>query len=81
MKQIELIKVDVSFFVNKRKVEFSVVHNMPEIFGLSFECALDNWFARTKHYTARSLCKYIMSKNTGHVCMTMDQFNQLNSLK
>lgn len=58
-----LMKSDVSFEVYNESISFSIVHNMPEIKGLSFNDALNNWLARTTEYTAESLCKYVKSKN------------------
>ena len=43
--------------------------------------AVENWAVRTNQYTAKSLCKYIMSKQTGYVCMIESQWNRLNSKK
>ena len=80
MKTPELIKADIKFKVDGVLVEFSVIHNLPKTFGASLDCALTNWLARTDKFTAKSLCKYIMSKNTGVICMTEKQFERLNKL-
>jgi hypothetical protein len=74
---MKLIKADVEFKVDNKPVKFCIIHNMPEVFGLSFEYALDNWLARTNKFTAKSLCNYIKSKNTGHIVMTEEEYNKL----
>lgn len=73
-----LIKAQVEFKVNDRPVSFAVIHNMPNVFGVSFDCALDCWLARTKHYTAKSLVKYINSKNTESVAMTESDYERIS---
>lgn len=40
--------------------------------------ALINWTDRTKEYTAKSLCDYILSKDTEFICMSENDFNKLN---
>lgn len=74
-----LFSADVKFKVNGIHVKFRVIHNLPETQGLDFYSALENWVYRTKKYTAKSLCDYIMSKNTGSICMTVYQYNKLNN--
>lgn len=75
---MKLIKADVQFNVDGNPIKFSVIHNMPKTFGLSFDCALDNWLARTKKFTAKSLCKYIMSKQCDVVAMTEAEYKRLS---
>lgn len=75
---MRLQKADIEFKVNGKPVSFSVVHNLPSVFGLNISGAVDNWLVRTKEYTADSLCKYVMSKDPSFVCMTMRQYNRLN---
>lgn len=60
---MSLMKSDVSFEVDGNPVSFSVVHNMPEIKGLSFEDALINWLNRTTEFTVESFCSYVRSKD------------------
>ncbi len=67
----------VKFIVNgKREVKFKIYHTLPNIFGLSFECALDNWLARTKTYTAENLVRYIRDKGTTELVMTEEQYKK-----
>lgn len=73
----QLIKADVQFYVNHKKVMFSVVHNLPDRFGESFDCALENWLARTERHTAKSFCDYVMNKQGAYTCMTIETFNKL----
>lgn len=77
---MEITKTDVKFKVNGKPVSFSVIHNLPETFGLSFNNALDCWLARTKKYTAKSLVKYINSKHTRYVAMTEKQYDRICKL-
>lgn len=55
----------------------TVAHNLPEIFGLSFDDAFENWLVRTKEYTAESLCKYVASKKTGYTCITKEEYDKM----
>jgi len=70
--QINLHKADIEFNTKDGKVKFSIVHNLGEI-----NPALCNWLARTKKYTAKSLCKYIMSKDESFVAMPYKKFRKL----
>ena len=72
---MKVTKAYVEFKVNNSLVKFTIIHNMPNIFGLSFECALDNWLVRTKNFTSKSLCNYIDSKNTGFIAITEKEYN------
>ena len=76
----DLIRAEVQFKVNGKPKKFVVIHNMPPHFGLNFDCALDNWLARTDNFTATSLCNYIMSKQCDVVAMTEKQYNRLNKI-
>lgn len=75
-----LHKAEVGFSVNGKPVRFTIIHNLPDTAGLSFDDALANWMVRTNKHTAKSLCDYINSKHTGHVCMTEKQFQRLQKL-
>ncbi len=74
---MNFFKSEVSLNVGGKQVKFSVIHNLPETFGLSFENALENWMHRTDTFTAKSLVKYIKSKNTGYIAMTEKKYNNL----
>ena len=78
MNNLNFIIAAVKFEVNDKTVKFQVIHNLPEKQGLNFNAALENWLYRTDKYTAKSLCDYIMSKETGYVCMTVSQWKRLN---
>lgn len=75
---MKLIKADVEFKVKGKPIKFSVIHNLPNDFGLSFNNALDNWLERTNTFTAHSLCKYILSKQTGFVAITENQYQRIS---
>jgi hypothetical protein len=77
---MQLTKSDVKFKVNGKPVSFSIIHNLSETFGLSFNNALDSWLVRTKKHTAKSLVKYINSKQTGCVVMTEKQYDRISKL-
>lgn len=70
--EFEFTESTVEFAVDGKQVSFIIIHNMPDQFGLSLECAVDNWLARTSVFTAGSLCKYIMSKGV-HEAYTLKQ--------
>ncbi len=70
---MNFFKSEVSLNVGGKQVKFSVIHNLPETFGLSFE----NWMHRTDTFTAKSLVKYINSKNTGYIAMTEKKYKKL----
>lgn len=72
---MDFYKADVSLSLGGRQIEFSVIHNLPE--RLSFENAFENWMHRTDTFTAKSLVKYINSKNKGYTAMTEKKYNKL----
>lgn len=74
---MDFYKADVSLDVGGKQVKFSVIHNLPETSELSFENAFENWMHRTDTFTAKSLVKYINSKNTGYTAMTEKKYNKL----
>ncbi len=64
-------RADIEFAVDGKPVSFSVWHDLPEVSGLNIAAAVDNWLAREAakmrpRFTAKSLCRYINSKRTGH---------------
>lgn len=74
---MKLNRADIEFKINGTPIKFSVIHNLSNRFGMSFNDAFENWIVRTKKYTAKSLCKYIMSKDQSFVAMTEKQFQRL----
>ena len=75
---MKLTKANVQFKVDGKPFQFFIVHNLNEKFGLSFNDAFENWIRRTKEYTAKSLCEYIMSKGKEFVAMTETQYRRLS---
>lgn len=73
----KFLKANIKFKVDGKPIEFSVYHNLPQIRGLSIKDAVVNWSARTKKYTDKSLCKYIMKKQTGYCCFTQSQLDNM----
>ena len=71
---MKVTKSEVQFEANGKPVSFAIIHNLPNVRGLSFDDALNAWLVRTIDYTPESLCEYIRSKNTGHIAMTEEQF-------
>ncbi len=80
MRKEQFSKANISFYVGKKYVDFSIVHNLPEkIFGSGIQEAFDAWIARTSVFTAQSFIDYINSKThlTGNKAMTVEQFKYL----
>jgi hypothetical protein len=82
---MKIVKADVQFNVNRKKftqkVKFSIIHNLPEKQGMSFNDALENWCARTRDFSPESLCAYIMSKFTSadeYFALTEEQYKEFN---
>jgi len=70
-----ILKADIQFTVNKYNTrKFSIIHNLPEIKGMSLSDAVDNWAARTSDYSANSLAKYIRDKNTGFIAVSLHHY-------
>ena len=80
MINLVLQRAMVTLQTNNGKIQFTVIHNLPEIKGLSLSDAVTNWSARTTKYTAFSLCRYIMNKHTEYVAMTEYQYRKLKKL-
>lgn len=40
----------------------AILHNLPEIYGASIECALPNYVFRTSKPTLKGFCDYMLSK-------------------
>jgi hypothetical protein len=72
----KVTRSEVSFEANGKPITIVVIHDLPNVRGLSFDDALNIWVARTIDYTSESLCKYILSKKTGHIAMTEEQFEK-----
>lgn len=71
------VNINHGKFTDQRKFNFIIYHNLPNIPGLRIEDALDNWTARTRVFTANAFCKYILSKNTGCMALTEEEFKAL----
>jgi len=71
---MKLIKAEVEFKVNGKPIKFTVIHNLPNL-----EDALDNWVNRTKKYTVKSFCNYVMDKHCNFVMMTEKQFKRISN--
>jgi hypothetical protein len=74
MKQKEFSVASIQFDIagkngNKIHQSFNVIHNLPEVFGLSLNDAIQNWSVRTDNFSVQSLCSYINSKKSGHICI------------
>lgn len=72
---LNLVSATVQFFVNKVRFRFMVLHNLPEVHGLSLNDAVNSWVHRTDKFTAQSFCDYIVSKNTDHICIQATKKN------
>lgn len=71
-------KGEIDFNINGKPYAFSVIHNLSNIPGMTIEGALQNWLERTKVFTDKSFCKYVMSKDESFVCLTQKQYDRLN---
>ena len=74
---IEFQHAEISFNTDDKQHSFDVYHNLKS-FGLSIESAFDNWVYRTKKYSVKSFCKYVMSKDVQIVCMDKITWDRLN---
>jgi len=80
MINLVLKRAMVELRTNNGNIQFTIIHNLPEINGLSLNDAVINWSARTTKYTAFSLARYIMNKHTEYVAMTEYQYRKLQKL-
>jgi len=40
----------------------AIMHNLPDIYGMSIDCALPNYVFRTQKPTLQGFCDYMLSK-------------------
>lgn len=73
---MKMTKAVIKFCVNKKPIEFVIVHNLPDTSGLSCTDALQNWLARTDKSKAEDFIEYIRSKNTGYTAVTWAEYEQ-----
>jgi len=69
-----LMKGDMTFNVSGKQHSISVVHNLPETKGLSFNDAAYSWMARTNDFSSRSFCDYINGKDTEYKALTLHNY-------
>ncbi len=74
-----LYKADIQFNVGKKTINFSIVHNLPQIEGLSIDDAFASWSLRTFNYTAKSLCAYIKSKDPTLIAIPAEEFKDIKN--
>ena len=72
---MKLTNTTVKFNLNKKPIEFNIIHNLPEIKGLNIKGAIRNWLARTKIFTVESLCEYIKSKGNSFIALAGRNIN------
>lgn len=66
----------IQFKVGKKKVEFTIIHNIHGRGNVnSIDAALDNWLVRTDEYTPESFVDYINSKDI-YEAYTINQFKE-----
>lgn len=75
---MKLIKSDIELYdhTNDKAITFSIIHNLPEVPGLSVQDALDNWLQRTDDYTDTSFANYIRSKVSEAAVFTVQEFQK-----
>lgn len=42
---------------------WTIVHNLPDTFGMNIDGAINNYLARTDNPTPKGFCEYVMSKD------------------
>ncbi len=55
-------RVTIKFRVRNKQYEYNIEHNLNR-HSLDIEAALHNWLARTKDYSCKSFCQYVVSKD------------------
>lgn len=70
-------QASIEFMLGKKHIQFVVYHNLPDVFGLSIDCAVDNWINRTTKYTAEDFCQYVLKKQPDRVCITRHDYLKL----
>ena len=75
--KLKLMEATCEFNVDGIQVKFKVIHNLPEIKGMSFMDAFNSCLYRTKTYTSISLCNYIKKKDDSFIAMTESQYKRL----
>ena len=73
--KIELYEAEIEFKVKGKKVNFKIIHNIPNQINNAFE----SWVYRTKNYTDLDFCEYIKSKDLSFVAITEKEFKGFNN--
>lgn len=72
-------RAEVEFRVDNNLHKFEIMHNLPDVTGISFTDALNSWLARTDTFTDQSFVDYVRSKNTGFLVFTEKEFEIENN--
>ena len=71
---------EVSFTISNG-VKIHVFHNLPlDVKGFTISDAANSWLARTKEYTSKSFCDYVLSKRStlpNVICMTKEEYAKM----
>lgn len=78
MNYDKFTKSEIEFEVKGKNIKFTIVHNLPNVFGMSINDAFENWVYRTNDYSPDSLCEYIHSKDPYFIALTEEEYNALN---
>ena len=70
-------RTTIRFKVGNVPIEFKIISNITSL-GLSIDAAVINWSARTSEYTAKSFCDYVKSKDINTICMSEDEYQNLD---
>lgn len=73
MSDIKFKEAIIKFEIDGEPFFFGVYHNLEE-FGLDIEAAFTNWVYRTKEYTEKAFCNYVMSKDPNIECLSRKEF-------
>ena len=76
---LKLVRSTITIGHSDGEIVFEVVHNLKS-FGIDIDDALVNWLHRTKKFTAKSFCKYVMSKDESFVCMDSEHFERFSKI-
>lgn len=68
--KIELYEACIEFKVRNKKVNFKIIHNIPNEINNAFE----SWVYRATYHNDVDLCEYIKSKDPTFIAMTENEF-------
>jgi len=76
---LNLVRSTITIGHSEGEVNFEVIHNLKS-YGIDIEDAATCWIYRTKKFTAKSFCNYVLSKDPSFVCMDSEQYERLSKM-